>query len=109
VSNGTCTLTLNTQNCYTPGHPNFYNPAPGQSLVSTSRTTFRETTAWRFTYALMAGVSYDFTDNLKLDVGYKYLNIGEGTVIDDIGNGLSADHPDLTIHSVRIGLRYQIW
>ena len=28
-------------------------------------------------WALMAGLSYDITSNLKLDLGYRYINLGD--------------------------------
>ena len=109
TSNGTCTLANNTQDCYQVGNANYYNPNPGDSLVSTSRTTYNTNASWKFTYALMAGVSYEFTHNLKVDAGYKYMSIGAGTIIDDIGGGVSVDHSALGVHAVRVGLRYQVW
>ncbi len=36
--------------------------------------------SWRFTYALMAGVSYDRTLRLKLDVGYRYQKTASGAM-----------------------------
>ena len=43
---------------------------------------------WRFTYALMAGVAYDLSNNFKLDVGYKYRSIDGG----DMFGWDSAEH-----------------
>ena len=34
--------------------------------------------SWRFTYALMAGASYDLTNRVKLDIGYRYSDIDGG-------------------------------
>jgi opacity protein-like surface antigen len=31
-----------------------------------------------FAWALMAGVAYDLTTHAKLDLGYHYLNLGQG-------------------------------
>ncbi|WP_439271444.1 outer membrane protein [Pseudochrobactrum sp. HB0163] len=62
---------------------------------------------WRFTWALMAGVSYDLTQSLKLDAGYRFRRINGGQMFKGdqwIGNGYDK-HFD--IHDVRVGLRYQ--
>lgn len=64
-------------------------------------------------WALMAGVSYDVTSNLKLDIGYRYLNMGDGPTIGLGGaNGLLAN-PSSSVrfkgidsHDVRIGMRW---
>ena len=39
-------------------------------------------TNWRFAWALMAGTSYCLTDNLKLDVGYRYSHINGGRMFE---------------------------
>lgn len=69
--------------------------------------------SWRFTYALMAGVSYDLSNSLKLDVGYRYSDIAGG---DLFGTGASeaafggsaarGDDDGLQRHELRIGLRF---
>lgn len=71
---------------------------------------------WRFTYALMAGVAYDITDNMKLDLGYKFRRINSGNMFGwnatDVGNGATgAQGRDgaLTQHEVRVGVRYDLW
>ncbi|WP_101417026.1 outer membrane protein [Brucella melitensis] len=78
--------------------------------------------SWRFAMALMAGVSYDLTDQLKLDLGYRYLRVNGGNaygydeqnrqVINQYGQGAGADGPQakdngFNIHTVRAGLRYE--
>lgn len=64
-------------------------------------------------WALMAGVSYDVTSNLKLDIGYRYLNMGDGPTIGLGGaNGLltnpssSVRFKGIDSHDVRIGMRW---
>ncbi|MRN67639.1 outer membrane protein [Brucella sp. 10RB9213] len=78
--------------------------------------------SWRFAMALMAGVSYDLTDQLKLDLGYRYLRVNGGNAygydeqdrqsINQYGQGAGADGPQakdngFNIHTVRAGLRYE--
>ncbi|RVG01622.1 porin family protein, partial [Sinorhizobium meliloti] len=63
--------------------------------------------SWRFTYALMAGVSYDVTDRLKFDAGYRYSQIADG---DMFGSGGAKGHDDgLSRHEFRVGLRFALW
>ncbi|MDI6027840.1 porin family protein [Corticibacterium sp. UT-5YL-CI-8] len=67
---------------------------------------------WRFTYALMAGVAYDVTKNMKLDLGYKYRHIKGGDMFDgttSFGETVTGTNGDLSTHEVRVGLRYELW
>jgi len=69
--------------------------------------SFDGDSSWRFTYALMAGVSYDMTERLKLDFGYRYSQIADGDMfgssdIDGFDDGLGR-------HEVRAGLRLSLW
>ncbi|MBB6261261.1 opacity protein-like surface antigen [Paenochrobactrum gallinarii] len=62
---------------------------------------------WRFTWALMAGASYDLTRNLKLDAGYRFRHVNGGKMSEGAySNGPTYDK-GLNIHDVRVGLRYQ--
>jgi len=74
------------------------------------------TESWRFTYALMAGVSYDLTKDIKLDVGYKYSKIKSGSQFGyDAASiaagavGAQASDNGFAKHEVRAGLRYSLW
>lgn len=67
-----------------------------------------------FAWNLQAGITYDITANFKVDVGYRYMNLGNfstGTV-NCFNNGCSDSYgykvKDLTSHDVKIGLRYLI-
>lgn len=71
---------------------------------------------WRFTYALMAGMAYSFSRNLKADIGYRYINVAGG---DAYGFGTSAVAGGATgvqgadngfdVHQIRASLRYSLW
>jgi opacity protein-like surface antigen len=65
---------------------------------------------WRFAWALMAGTSYCLTDNLKLDVGYRYTNVDGGRMFDlapAVGPGAGPGFDDgFNVHEARAGLRY---
>jgi opacity protein-like surface antigen len=67
---------------------------------------------WRFAYALMAGASYCLTNNLDLDVGYRFSRINGGKMFsyaDSSAGGPGAGpgfDRGLNTHEVRGGLRY---
>ena len=59
---------------------------------------------WNFAYAGMAGIAFPISHNMMMDVGYRYLNVG------DVSTGGSAS-PAMTIknvaaHEVRVGVRW---
>jgi opacity protein-like surface antigen len=69
---------------------------------------------WRFAWALMAGVSYGLSENLSLDLGYRFLDIADGKVGRDYAYPSAPGTPlgsikdkDLFAHEVRIGVRYR--
>lgn len=64
-----------------------------------------------FAYAAMAGFSYSLTRNLKLDFGYRYVDMGrvssDAIVCNNIaGCHYESQHFHLTSNDVRLGLRY---
>jgi opacity protein-like surface antigen len=64
----------------------------------------------------MAGVEYPISDRLSLDLGYRYLNLGDaktGGVTERFSDGsagatTSVEYKDITAHEVRLGLRYYL-
>jgi opacity protein-like surface antigen len=66
---------------------------------------------WRFAWALMAGTAYCLTDNLKLDVGYRYSHINGGRMFELAPGGPGSAGPGFddgfNVHEARAGLRYQ--
>jgi len=60
-------------------------------------------TPTNFTFALMAGFAYDLAPHLKLDIGYRYLNMGAINVAESSGN---IAHKTLDSQEVRAGLRW---
>jgi opacity protein-like surface antigen len=78
---------------------------------------------WNFAWALMAGLSFDVTQNLKLDLGYRYLDLGKfasGSMNCVSGTGFITGGPnngcepgiqskrDVAYNDFRIGLRWMI-
>jgi opacity protein-like surface antigen len=66
-----------------------------------------------FAYALMAGLAYDVTPNYKVELGYRYLNLGKfqsGTFTCPGGCGgtYSLQGRNLDAHEFRIGMRWML-
>jgi opacity protein-like surface antigen len=53
----------------------------------------------------MGGVAIDLTPHLKLDVGYRYLGLGNYTAVDSSGNTITKR---LSAQEIRTGFRYVI-
>lgn len=69
---------------------------------------------WRFAASLMAGATFDITDRLKFDAGYKYTRISSGDAFgfDEIDksfgySGVQGRDHGFDIHTIRAGLRYE--
>lgn len=76
------------------------------NFVDQSGTSVEGADSWRFAWALMAGASYCLTDNLDLDLGYRFTRIEGGRMFNfDEGVGPGFDH-GFNVHEVRAGLRY---
>ncbi|WEX10006.1 outer membrane beta-barrel protein [Chelativorans sp. AA-79] len=61
---------------------------------------------YEFAYSLNAGVSYQITKNMSLDVGYQFLS-SPGTKYVDVDAGTVEE--GLDYHQVKVGLRYDLW
>ena len=59
-----------------------------------------------FAWALMAGVDIDLRESWKLDIGYRYLDMGDGSFADRKTPGRTFEIDDLETHEIRVGLRY---
>ena len=74
------------------------------------------TSDWRKTWALMAGMSYDLNDQIKVDLGYKYSNVEAGSIYGynsdatALGaSGAQATDGGFERHEVRLGMRLSTW
>jgi opacity protein-like surface antigen len=91
----------------------FGGPPPGGAFVSTSYGQGDDAST-ELAWALMAGVAYQVNDKLTLDLGYRYLNLGEGPAVllaDAAGNSPSqirVQARDLQSHDIRIGMRWTL-
>ena len=73
---------------------------------STQYYNVASNTNWDFAWSVHTGVGIKLTQNLILDVGYSYSDLGDaksGTTIEN-QNHINIDH--LTSHDIKVGLRY---
>lgn len=82
------------------------NPQPNVSFTrqNWNRQTFR--TTYKLGWALMGGVAIDITRNMKLDVGYRYLSLGDYTSLPNRAGNTTTKR--LSAQEVRLGVRYLI-
>ncbi|WP_265517688.1 outer membrane protein [Nitratireductor luteus] len=71
---------------------------------------------WRFTYAFMAGMAYDLSNNMKVDLGYRYRKVAGGDMFGwdaataaSGATGVQGRDQGLSSHEVRVGLRLELW
>jgi opacity protein-like surface antigen len=72
--------------------------------------------SWRFTYALMAGLSYDVAERVKMDFGYRFSKIDDGDMFSFSryetaagAFGTKGKDKGLTRHEFRTGFRLVNW
>lgn len=69
----------------------------------------QETSKWNFSWAVTGGVAFRFAPNLLLDIGYRYVKLGDAVHGFKPPLGMvRLDFKDLTAQEVRIGLRYEL-
>ena len=62
---------------------------------------------WNISWAAMAGVSYQFASNLAVDVGYRYLSLGEtASGTEPPGYAARTYFRDIKAQEIRVGLRW---
>ena len=74
----------------------------------TQQGTRNNGTAYHLAGSFTAGLSYDMGDNLYLDTSYNFLGMIEDPIWGG-NNGLAAAGAPSSFHSIKIGLRYEIW
>jgi opacity protein-like surface antigen len=72
--------------------------------------------SWRMTYSAMAGLGYQVSKNVKLDLGYRYSKIAAGdqfkfdqASITAGATGTQGKDAGFDRHEVRLGFRYSLW
>ena len=61
--------------------------------------------SWKFAWNVMAGVSYDISQNLKIDVHYRFLDAGSYTSLPGLYSGAGPITKDMFTHEIRVGFR----
>jgi opacity protein-like surface antigen len=71
---------------------------------------------WRLTYSAMAGLGYNLSQNVKLDLGYRYSKIGSGSQFKfDAASiaagaaGTQGKDAGFDRHEIKVGVRYALW
>jgi opacity protein-like surface antigen len=59
---------------------------------------------WNFAWAAMAGVAYRIAPNMQVDVGYRYLALGDVSTASDAAGQMTLKN--IANHEVRVGLRW---
>jgi opacity protein-like surface antigen len=59
-------------------------------------------------YSLAAGLSYQVTRNVSVDLGYEFLSIPSAKYV-AYDNGLFNVHKGVNFQTVKVGLRYDLW
>jgi opacity protein-like surface antigen len=80
------------------------DPQPMLAFAQQYWDRSRAKSSWKFAWALFAGVSYDLTQSIKVDLGYRYLNSGKYVGLAG-SSGATASPYDLVSHEVRVGVR----
>ena len=101
------------------GQPS-YNYAPvydanGNAVYNTNSGSkfYKDKTSGSLAWALHAGLAYNVTDALKIELAYRYLNLGKaetgpGFVPCCTGSLQAIKIKDIEAHDVKIGLRYYL-
>lgn len=61
-------------------------------------------TQWKFAWAVMGGTAYSITPNFAVDLGYRYLNLGDVSTASDAAGEMTLKN--LAAHEVRVGVRW---
>lgn len=84
------------------------DPTTGDSTMAYADSDSK----WNFAWALHAGVGFRATENLTIDFGYSYVDLGDAQSGDIIASDRTntIDNPmhfrDITSHDVKLGIRY---
>jgi opacity protein-like surface antigen len=102
-------LDLGTWYCLTP----YVGVGLGASRIKTSDfvstqappfTAGLSNTQWKFAWALMAGTAINFTPSFAVDVGYRYLNLGDVSTASDAFGQMT--FKNIAAHQVRVGAHW---
>jgi len=82
------------------------DPDTGETIPGgTVSTRLAGASDYTFAWALMAGLGYELSDSFTLDLGYRYISLGD-VKTRGYGDGAGAEVESIGAHEIRIGLRY---
>lgn len=97
----------------TTSNGQFVDSATGATVRQTSSGFASDETKTSFAWALMAGASLDLSPSMKLDIGYRYLDLGQDVAASTgllnclcgtVGDPLQV--AELDSHEFRVGIRW---
>ena len=107
---------LGTWWCFTPfvgagigGARNSIVSFTDVGIPTAGRGFGRDTSDWQLAWALHAGVAYNVTKNFKVELAYRYLNMGSITETIDCVGGCNPDSykfRNMYSHDIKLGLRW---
>lgn len=68
--------------------------------------------SWSLAWALMAGVAVDVSERLSLDIGYRFVHLGDAEVTTPLPApeaGTPIRYTNIVGHELRFGIRYSLW
>ena len=68
-------------------------------------TQVANSTRYNFAWSLMAGVAYALNDRAKLDIGFRYMNLGQ---YQPLPGSTAAGSGTVSVKEVKVGVRYMI-
>jgi opacity protein-like surface antigen len=106
---------MKMSNVTTLSNSTFTDATTGDEILQHANGYSSAKSQTNFAWALMAGTSYDLSSNAKLDIGYRYLNMGSGvSAATDLLNctcgtvGAPLKLSDLEAHEFKIGVRWML-
>jgi opacity protein-like surface antigen len=106
---------MKMSNVTTLSNATYTDTATGDQILQHANGYSSAKSQTNFAWALMAGTSYDLSSNAKLDIGYRYLNMGSGvSASTDLLNctcgtvGAPLKISDLESHEFKIGVRWML-
>jgi opacity protein-like surface antigen len=86
---------------------------PPGSGVGPSLVSAQTGSQWNFAWALHAGVAYQINPNVAVELGYSYVNLGDGltgpdNAFDNSAGGHAFKFHDITSHDLKLGVRWNL-
>lgn len=82
----------------------YVNTSGYQSLLAPPFGTPADNSRWNLAWAGMAGISYSLSHSLAVDIGYRYLNMGDALTASDPFGAMT--FRNVSAQEVRVGLRW---